>query len=461
MEKYDVIVIGAGSGLKLAIIASRAGQKVALIDRGPLGGTCINDGCLPSKMLIRPADVIRTIQGAGAVGIKSTGIEIDFSMIMERMRSAVKISRSRREEAVRSLPNLTLHRDMAEFTADHTLKAGDEILTAPKIAIATGSRNLVPSLKGLKEAGYIDNTSLLELNELPGSLIILGGGYIGCEYAHFFSAMGTEVTLIGRNPRLLPGKDPEISEIVKKVMSRNMRVLTNHEARSVEAKGRAKVVSAVNRASNEEVSYEAEEIMLALGRGSNADLLRPEKTGVETDDRGWIKVDEHLETTMPGIWAFGDALGRYMFEHTASYESGVVWHNMTNGAREKADFHAVPHAVFTHPQVAAVGMTEHEAMESGYRVLVGRAGYTEVTMGLAMAEDDGLVKVVVEEGTEKVLGSSIAGSDAAVLVQQAVMLMNGPGQSLDLLKRSQVIHPALSEALARAFYHLKAPAPGP
>jgi len=457
VERYDVMVIGGGSGLRVAINASRAGLKVALIDPGPIGGTCVNNGCLPSKMLIYPADVIRTLQDARSVGIKSAGIEIDFPLIMDRMRSAVMRSRSWREEAVKSLPNLTWHSDLAEFTADHTLKAGDEILTAPKIAIATGSRNLVPSLPGLSEAGYIDNISLLELKKPPESLIILGGGYIGCEYAHFFSAMGTKVALIGRNPRLLPGEDPEVSEIVKKVMSRSMRVLTNHEALRVEVKDGTKVVFAINRASNEEVSCGAEEILLALGRRPNTDLLRPEKTGVHTDDKGWIKVDEYLETTRTGIWAFGDALGRHMFKHTANYESKVVWHNMTSDAKEKADFHAVPHAVFTYPQVGAVGMTETEALEAGHNVLVGRAGYTEVTKGLAMAEDDGLVKVVVEEGTEKVLGSFIVGSDAAVLIQLVVLLMNGPGQNLDPLKRSQVIHPALSEVLMRAFSHLKRP----
>lgn len=457
MEKYDVIVIGAGSGLRVAFSASRAGQKVALIDPGPLGGTCINDGCLPSKMLIYPADVIRTLQAARAVGIKSACIEIDFPMIMERMRSAVIHSRSLREEIVRSLPNLTWHRDLAEFTADHTLKAGDEVLTAQKIVIATGSRNLVPSLPGLKEAGYIDNASLLELKAPPESLIIIGAGYIGCEYAHFFSAMGTKVALIGRNPRLLPGEDEEVSEIVRRGMSRSKQVLTNHEARRVEVKDGKKVVSALNRSSGEVVQCGADEIMLALGRGPNTDILKPEVTGVERDDRGWIKVDEHLETTSPGIWAFGDALGRHMFEHTARYEASVVWHNMMNDAKERADFHAVPHAVFTYPQVGAVGITEPEALGAGHKVLVGRARYSEVTKGLAMAEDEGLVKVVVEEGTEKILGSSIVGSDAAVLVQQVVLLMNGPGQNLDPLKRSQVIHPALSEALARAFYHLKRP----
>ncbi|HWQ19477.1 MAG TPA: dihydrolipoyl dehydrogenase [Methanotrichaceae archaeon] len=457
MEKYDVIVIGAGSGLKVAFNASKAGLKVALVDHGPLGGTCVNDGCLPSKMLIYPADIIRTLQNARAVGIKSAGIEIDFSMIMDRMRSAVMRSRSLREEAVKSRPNLTWHRDLAEFTDDRTLKVGNDVLTAPKIAIANGSRNRVPSLPGLKKAGYIDNTSLLDLKVPPESLVILGGGYIGCEYAHFFSAIGTKVALIGRNPRLLPGEDIEVSEIVKKVMSRSMRVLTNHEAKRVEVKGATKVIFAADRASNEEVQCGAEEILLAAGRGPNTDLLKPERTGVETDDRGWIKVDEYLETSRPGIWAFGDALGRHMFEHTANYEANVVWHNMMNDVKEKADFHAVPHAVFTYPQVGAVGMTENEAIEAGYEVLVGRAAYTEVTMGLAMAEEDGLVKAVVEEGTEKVLGCSIVGSDAAVLVQQAVMLMNGPGQNLDLLKRSQVIHPALSEVLARAFYRLKRP----
>ena len=457
MEKYDLIVIGGGSGINVASNAANDGMKVCLIERSQLGGTCTNNGCLPSKMLVYPAYVIRILQDAKAVGIKGANLEIDFPMIMSRMRSAVDERRTEIEEFMRSSENVTLHQDNAEFIDEYTLMVGDTTVTAPNIVIASGSRPLVPPIQGLKEAGYLDNISVLKLLRQPQSLIILGGGYMGCEYGHFFSAMGTEVTILGRNPRLLPNEDPEISDMVKKVMSKNLKILTNHEAKKVEVRKGMKVITAKDRATGKEVQFEAEEILVASGRISNSDALKPEKTGVEIDKKGWIKVNEYLETSKPGIWALGDAIGKHMFKHTANYEADIVWHNITSTEKEKADFHAVPHAVFTYPQVGAVGLIEAEARAKGKNIMVGRARYTDVVNGVAMAEDDSLVKAVVEVETGKILGCSIVGSEAAILIQQVVLLMNCGNQDLEPLRRSQVIHPALSEVLIKAFSDLEYP----
>ena len=218
-----------------------------------------------------------------------------------------------------------------------------------------------------------------------------------------------------------------------------------------------KVITAKDRATGNKVQFEAEEILEALGRTSNSDTLKPEKTGVEIDRKGWIRVNEYLETSKPGIWALGDAIGKHMFKHTANYEADIVWHNITSTEKEKADFHAVPHAVFTYPQVGAVGLTEAEARASRKNIMVGRAKYTNVAKGVAMAEDDSLVKAVVDGDTEKILGCSIVGSEAAILIQQVVLLMNCGNQDLEPLRRSQVIHPALSEVLIKAFSNLEYP----
>ena len=200
MEKYDVIVIGSGSGMGIASRAVGEGLRVALVDRGPLGGTCLNNGCIPSKMLIYPADVIRTLQDAKKVDIEGIITKINFQNLMRRMRSVVEMSIKEMEESIKSADNLTLYRQAGEFLGDYMLEVGDQILTAPKIAIASGSREVIPPIPGLKEAGYIDNITLLDLVKLPESLIIIGAGYIGCEYGHFFSAMGTKVTILGRSP---------------------------------------------------------------------------------------------------------------------------------------------------------------------------------------------------------------------------------------------------------------------
>ena len=461
MDKFDLIVIGTGAGTHVASQARHEGLQVALVDQGPTGGTCLNNGCIPSKMLIYPADVIRTIQDARAVGVHAGIDEIDFQTIMGRMHGVVDKARANLEEALKSSENLTYYQDKAEFIDDYVLKVGDKTITAPKIVIATGARALVPPIPGLLETGFLDNVSLLRLEALPVSLIIIGAGYIGCEFGHFFSAMQTHVTIIGRSPLVLKGEDPEAASLLQKVLSQHMRVITDHEVVSVERKGDKKVVSAKNMTNGKIQQYEADEILLAAGRQSNSDLLRPEKSGIETDSKGWILVNEFLETSKKGIWAIGDAIGKHMFRHTANYESEVLSHNLLRtkdkDEREAVDYHAVPYAVFTHPQIASVGMKEADALAAGRKVLIGRAKYMDVAKGVAMGEEHGLAKVILEEETGRILGATVVGPMAPELVQQVVYLMNTEYQDLMPVIKSQVIHPTINEVLVRAFSELEHP----
>jgi len=463
MKKYDLIVVGSGAGMIIVSRGVRAGMKVALVDHGPLGGTCLNNGCIPSKVLIYSADVIRTLKAAKAVGVEARVEKIDFDRIMRRMHTVVDDGRRGMERSVEEAENLDWYRGWGEFVSDLEIRVGEETIAAPKIFIASGARPSVPSIPGLVEAGYLDNVSVMKLERLPKSLIILGGGYIGCEYGHFFSAMGTEVTIIGRSRRLLSNEDPEISEIVEGRLSEHVNLKTGHEALKVEWEEGKKVVSARDLDTGEMREFAAEEVMVALGRRPNTDILKPEKTGVEVDRHGWIVVDDYLETTRPGIWAVGDAIGKDMFRHAANREARIAWDNAfgEEGTKDKekvkVDRHAVPHAVFTYPQVGAVGMTEAEAKASGYKILVGRARYGDVTKGYAMAEEESLVKVVVNREDGRILGCQIVGTEAADLAQQVVYLMNAGYQDYGPVARSMVIHPALSEVVARAFANLMPP----
>ena len=459
MDKFDLIVIGSGAGVFVAARAARAGRNTALVDMGPLGGTCLNNGCIPSKMLIYPADMIRSIQEAGAVGVDARIEKIDFPLIMNRMHKVVDGGRAQIEKVIRFSSNLTYYQDRAEFIDDHILKVGSQIITAPQFVIASGSRSSVPPIPGLEESGFLDNTSLLDLKEPPKSLIIIGGGYIGCEYGHFFSAMGTLVTILGRNPQLLSGEDPEISERLQESLSRYCQVVTGQEVIRVERNGLNKVVYAKATKDGQTHQFEGEEILLAAGRRSNSDLLHPERTGVDTDRRGWIKVNDYLETSKKDIWALGDAIGKYMFRHTANYEANIVVHNilLAQGMADRmaADYHAVPYAVFSHPQIAGVGMKEPEAVAKGLKVLVGRAKYTDTSKGVAMAEERGLVKTISEEDTGRILGATIIGPAAPELIQQVVYLMNTESQDISIVRRSQIIHPTINELLGKAFTRLE------
>jgi len=430
-----------------------------LVDQGPIGGTCLNNGCIPSKMLIHAADIVRSIQEAGAVGVQARIDEIDFPLIMKRMHKVVDEGRAGMEATIRSRENLTYYQERAEFADLYILKVGSKTLTAPQFVIASGARSLVPPIPGLVDSGYLDNISLLDLRKPPQRLIVIGGGYIGCEYGHFFSAMGTEVTILGRGPRLLSGEDPEISERLYESLSRYCRIFTGHEVLSVERDGEKKLVSAKEAKDGQIQQFEAEEVLLAAGRRSNSDLLHPERTGVQMDRHGWIEVNEYLETSKKGIWALGDATGKYMFRHTANYEARIVAHNILraqgNGGRIAADYHAVPYAVFSHPTIAGVGMKEAEAADQGLKVLVGMAKYTDSAKGVAMAEEQGLVKVILEEESGRILGASIIGSSAPELIQQVVYLMNTDRQDLSTIMRSQIIHPTINEVLGRAFSRLE------
>ena len=350
-----------------------------------------------------------------------------------------------------------------EFVGDMRLRVDGKEHTAGRFVIASGARAHVPPVQGIRDVGFLTNEDIFELEALPASMIIVGGGYIACEFGHFMSAMGVEVTLLGRNPRLLPREDPEVSAAVLRGMSRRMRIHTNFEVLSATREGGLKRLAAKDRTSGKVYSFAAEEVLLASGRVSNADILKPQATGVEVDERGWIKTDDYLETTRKGIWAMGDCVNRGQFRHTANYHSGLVWNNMTAKAAKdkvKVDEHAIPSAVFCWPQVGSVGLTAEEAIKRGYHAHVGKAMYHDTAKGFAMGDREAFAKVVVDGATARILGAQIVGPQASVLVQLVVDMMNAEDGTYAPLVRAQVIHPSLAEVVSRAFGALQHAGPG-
>lgn len=457
MEKFDVLVIGSGSGMIIAASAVGSGVKTALIESGPIGGTCLNRGCVPSKILIHPADVALTIREAGNIGIKSTLDSVNFQNIMDRMHRVVTEDVERQTKAIEIDRKLTWFKDVAEFTSDYTLKTGDQTVRADKIFIVSGARPAIPPLKGIEDINYLTSDTVLNLKTLPKSMVIIGGGYIATEYGHFFSSLGTTVTIIQRNPRMLPEEEPEVSELLTEEMSKRMRILMNHEAVEAKQNGDLKTVVAKSVVDDQVRELSAEALLVAAGRVPNSDLLKPEKTGVELDKRGYIKVNEYLETRKKNIFAFGDAIGKQMFKHVANYEAQVAWHNSMHDHKVKADYTAAPHAVFTNPQVASVGMKQAEAKRAGYKILVGKAYYKDTAQGAAMAEPKGFVKVIVEKKSGQILGAHIIGPFASMLIQEVINAMSTGDRSFLPIIRGMHIHPAMNEVVLNAFGDLREP----
>jgi dihydrolipoamide dehydrogenase len=462
MKEYDLIAIGTGSAMSIveAMIRDNPTIKVAVIDKDEPGGICLTRGCIPSKLLLYPAELVRTIERAGNFGVDFDIKNIDFGRVMERMRTLIYKDIDMIRKGLSQSENIDYYRTTAEFIEPYTLKVGSGNIKSKMILLCTGSKPTVPPIKGLEKVSYLTSKTVLGMKQLPESIAVVGGGYIAAEYGHFFSAMGSKVTIIGRNPQFLKQEEPEVSALAKKELEKHTTILINHEVHEVEetTKGKKQLI-AFNRETREEKRIIAEEILIATGRSPNTDILHPEKAGIRTDKKGWIITNEHLETSQPNIWALGDANGRYPFKHVANYEARVVYYNAVLKKETQVDYHAVPHAVFTYPEIAGVGLREKEAIDKygKDKVLIGFQRYQDTAKGEAMDVEDYFVKVIIERETEKILGAHIIGPYASILIQEIINLMYTPEQIGEPAISGMHIHPALSEVVERAFFSLMTP----
>jgi mycothione reductase len=430
--------------------------KIAVIDKGKPGGICLTRGCIPSKILIYPAELVRLAEESSQLGVITEIKKIDFSFIMNRMRTLIGNDIEGIRQGLSNSENIDYFNDRAEFISPYTLKIKDQEITSKMIFLCIGSETIIPPIKGLDKVKYLTSDTVLDLTELPGSVAIVGGGYIAAEYGHFLSSMGSKVTIIGRNPRFLPEEEPEISELAKQELSKHLTLLTNHEVKEVEERSDGmKKITAFDRVLKKATVVGAKEIMIAAGRGPTTKILHPEKAGIKTTKEGWIAVNEYLETSQPNVWALGDANGSYLFKHVANYESEVVYYNAVLKRKTMVDYHAIPHAVFTYPEVAGVGMSEKEAIDKlgEDNILIGFYKYENTAKGEAMNVKDHFVKVIIEK-SGRILGAHIIGPHASVLIQEIINVMYTQDQSAEVINNAIHIHPALNEVVQRAFSSL-------
>lgn len=441
---YDAIVLGAGqAGGPLSYALADQGWKVALVERKHLGGTCINEGCSPTKTMVASAQVAHYVRHAARWGVECAGARVDLAKVVARKEAIVESFRAGQERRVAERPGLDLYRGPGRFTGPHTVTVDDHALESDRIFLNAGTRAAVPPIPGLAEVPYLTNASLMELTDLPRHLVVLGGGYIGLEFGQMFRRFGSEVTVVHRGRQLLDREDPDVAEELRRILEgEGVRFLLGAETTAAARRGDG-VALAVRTDAGEEVVV-GSHLLVATGRRPNTDDLGLDRAGVETDARGYVQVNDRLETNVPGIWALGDVKGGPAFTHISYNDHQIVLANLLEGGSKSIADRPVPYAVFTDPQLGRVGMSEAEARASGRRLKIGRYPMGYVARAIERDETAGFMKIVVDAETDRILGAAILGSEGGELVQILGFLMLA-GAPFTLLKGAVYIHPTLAE----------------
>lgn len=425
---------------------------MAVIEAGPLGGTCLNRGCIPSKMLIHSADVIETIKNAHLFGIKVKGYDIDFPSIIRRVTESVDEDSRSIEEGLKSVDNPKLFKEECRFVGHKTIRAGKETLTAGYILVASGGRPRIPKIDGLDDSGFITSDQALRLKTQPKMLTILGGGYVAVELAHFYGSLGTKINIVQRHGLLVPNEDEDVARAFTEIFRQKYNVLTGFEPTKVSKRGGSQYeVTVKSVKSRDEKVLKSDQLLVAAGRQPNSDGLDLDKTGVRTDEKGFIVTDPYLETNVKGIFALGDVVGHYLFRHSANLEAEYDFFNMLDPENKTpVDYSAMPHAIFSSPQIAGVGKTEQQLKGGKVDYVVRKYNYIDTAMGHAIEERTGFVKFLLERDSRRILGCHIMGVDASTLIHEVIVAMKAGDGSISNILRAVHIHPALSEVVQRA-----------
>jgi pyruvate/2-oxoglutarate dehydrogenase complex dihydrolipoamide dehydrogenase (E3) component len=445
MTAYDAIIIGAGqAGPSLSARFQAAGQTVAIVERKHVGGTCVNTGCKPTKTLVASAYAAHLARRAADYGVGIGGpVTVDMKAVIRRSHQVTLDSRHGNERWLESMNGVTLVRGHARFEDRKTVRVGDQRLTAPRIFINVGGRASIPDFPGIDDVPFMTNSDIVRLDRLPEHLVVIGGSYIGLEFAQMFRRFGAEVTVVEKSSRLVAREDAEISDAIRDILqAEGIRVRTDAECIRFRRTGTGIAVGVACREGDPEIV--GSDILLATGRRPNTDDLGLEQAGVDRDARGYITVDERLSTSVEGIWAMGDCNGRGAFTHTAYNDFEIIAANLFDGEDRRVSQRRVGYALYIDPPLGRIGMTEAEARKTGRPVLVGSKPMRQVGRAVEKGETQGLMKIVVDAETRRILGAVCLGTGGDEAIHGVLDVMN-VGATCDDLRWAVPIHPTISE----------------
>lgn len=447
MNHYDAIVIGTGqAGPALAVRLTDKGYRVAIIERHLFYGTCVNTGCIPTKTMIASARAAHLARRAADYGVEINGpVAVDMKQVKNRKDAVVGTTNDQIPEWMTTISNLTVFKGHARFEDSHTVRVGDERLSAEKIFINVGARAYIPPLPGLDDVAFMTNSDMMQLDYLPKHLMIIGGSYVGLEFAQMFRRFGSRVTVIEKGPRLIAKEDDDVSDAVREILEEegvDVRMNADCIGLRKDAEGIAVRLDCTNGAPEVTGSH----LLLAVGRRPNTDDLGCDRAGLDVDDRGHIVVDDQLRTSVDGIWALGDCNGKGAFTHTAYNDSEIVAANLIDDDPRKVSDRILTYALYTDPPLGRVGMTEKQVRQSGRKALMGIRPMTRVNRARANGDTRGFIKVIVDAETEKILGAAILGISGDEAVHQITDIMYA-GASYRVIQRAVHIHPTVSELI--------------
>jgi pyruvate/2-oxoglutarate dehydrogenase complex dihydrolipoamide dehydrogenase (E3) component len=456
-ERYDAIIIGAGqAGPSLASRLSSAGMRIAVIERNLFGGTCVNTGCMPTKTLVASAYAAHLARRASDYGVViNAAVEVDMSRAKARADTVSMNARVGVENWLHGMKGCTVLRGHARFDGPDVVRVGDRLLTAPRIFINVGGRAVIPEMPGISDTAYLTNSTILKLDRIPRHLVIVGGSYIGLEFAQMYRRFGAQVTVVEKAPRLLSREDEDISAAIHGILEgEGIAIRTGAECISFASRPEGISVGVNCAAGEPEVI--GSDVLLAVGRRPNTDDLGLDRAGVAVDARGYIEVDDSLATNVAGIWALGDCNGRGAFTHTAYNDYEIVAANLLDGEHRRVSTRVPAYALYIDPPLGRVGMTDAQAQKSGRPILTAQRPMTRVGRAVEKGETQGFMKVVVDAETKQILGAAILGTGGDEAIHGLLDTVNA-GVSYDVLQRAVPIHPTVSELIPTLLGDLSSP----